>query len=187
VELAQQHGRSIADAVEARLGKPLTPLSAPLACRTETIALPFDTLPSREEWQAKAAKNDPSGYHARKNLARLDRGEALPRELPYEVQVWNFGPELAMVFLNGEVVQDYSLRLKREFDASRLWVNGYSNVVPCYIPSRRVWQAGGYEGALAMIYYDLPTRLGENTEELIIAAVTRLMPAGYVADAAGSR
>lgn len=77
------------------------------------------------------------------------------------------------------MVQDYSLRLKREFDASRLWVNGYSNVVPCYIPSRRVWQQGGYEGGFAMIYYDLPTRLVENTEDLIVASVTRLMPSGY--------
>lgn len=80
VELAQKHGHSIADAVDARLAQPLTPLTAPLVCHTEKIALPFDTLPTREEWQARAAKNDPPGYHARKNLARLDRGEALPRD-----------------------------------------------------------------------------------------------------------
>lgn len=30
-----------------------------------------------------------------------------------------------MVFLPGEVVVDYALRLKRELDRNRLWVNAY--------------------------------------------------------------
>ena len=54
------------------------------------------------------------GYHARKNLSRLDRGEKLPSELPYSVEAWAFGDDLAMLFLPCEVVVDYSLRLKRE-------------------------------------------------------------------------
>jgi len=110
------------------------------------------------------------------NLRRLDRGEKLPTELPYLVQTWNFGNELAMAFLPGEVVVDYSLRLKREYDPKRLWVNAYANDVPCYIPSKRVWREGGYEGGAAMIYYDRPTRLAEGTEDLIVAAVHKLMP-----------
>ena len=84
-----------------------------------------------------------------------------------------------MVFLPGEVVVDYSLRLKKEFDAARLCVNAYSNDVPCYIPSRRIWKEGGYEGGDAMIYFDRPTRLSEGTEELIVAAVRDLLPEGF--------
>ena len=57
-----------------------------------------------------------------------------------------------MVFLGGEVVADYALRLKRELGASRLWVNAYANHVPCYIPSTRVLAEGGYEAELAMDY-----------------------------------
>jgi neutral ceramidase len=45
---------------------------------------------------------------------------------------------MAMVFLAGEVVVDYALRLKWEIDQKRLWVVAYSNDVPCYIPSRRI-------------------------------------------------
>jgi hypothetical protein len=80
-----------------------------------------------------------------------------------------------MVFLPGEVVVDFQLRLKRECDAARMWVNAYSNDVPCYIPSRRVLEEGGYEGATAMVYYDRPTKFAEDVEERIIRAVRELM------------
>ncbi len=182
LEFARQHGNTITTAVNALLRQPLTPLRAKLACRTESIALPFDTLPTREEWMTRAqSTNQYIAYHAKKNLARLDRGEKLPTELPYLVQAWTFGDELALVLLPGEVVVDYSLRLKREADAARLWVNAYANDVPCYIPSKRIWREGGYEGGYAMIYYDRPTRLAEGTEETIVATVLRLLPRGLLA------
>src|ERR1043165_9342881 len=103
--------------------------------RTKAFDLPYSPLPLREEWEKRAQAPAIVGYHARRNLARLDRGETLPIALPYLAQVWNFGNQLAMIFLPGEVVVDYSLRLRREFDANRLWVSGYANWVPCYIPS----------------------------------------------------
>src|SRR5262249_23609554 len=92
-------------------------------------------------------------------------------ELPYMVQTWTFGNDLAMVFLPGEVVVDYSLRLKSEFDPARIWVNGYSNDAPCYIPSERVLDEGGYEGGAAMVYYDRPTRFASGSEDRITSAV----------------
>src|SRR5262249_31787345 len=97
------------------------------------------------------------------------------------VQTWTFGDKLAMVFLPGEVVVDYSLRLKKEYDASRLWVNAYSNDAPCYIPSLRILREGGYEGGGAMIYYDRPTRFAENVEDLIFAQLHKQMPEGFKA------
>lgn len=182
VDFAKQHGQAITTSVNDRLTQPLTPLSAKLECRAHHILLPFDKHPTRAEFEERAKKNDPPGYHARKQLARLDRGEPLQTELSYFVQTWNFGNELALVFLPGEVVVDYSLRLKKEFDRTRLWVNAYANDVPCYVPSKRIWTEGGYEGGGAMIYYDRPTRLAENTEELIIKAVHDLMPPDFVFD-----
>jgi len=182
LEFAKQNGSAISSAVNALLEQPLLPISGKLEGRVKAIALPFDTLPTREEWNARAASpNHWIAYHAKQNLARLDRGEKLPTELPYLVQTWNFGDQFALVFLPGEVVVDYSLRLKKEYDAARLWVNAYANDVPCYIPSRRVWQEGGYEGGDAMIYFDRPTRLQEGTEELIVSTVRELMPAKFLA------
>lgn len=178
-ELARQYGRAIADAVNSVLTGPQRPLRGRLVCRVKQVELPFDTLPTRAEWEAKAKDAGPAGYHARFNLAKLDRGEALPTRLPYLVQVWAFGNDLAMVFLPGEVVVDYSLRLKRELDRQRLWVSAYANDVPCYIPSERVLQEGGYEGGAAMIYYDHPTKFAPGLEDVIVCAVRDLVPRAY--------
>jgi hypothetical protein len=180
LEFAKQNGSNFSYAVNQRLREPLTPLKARLDCAEKAFLIPFDTPVARDEWRLRAAStNRWVAYHARKNLARLNRGDVLPTALPYVVQEWNFGKELGMVFLAGEVVVDYSLRLKREFDASRLWVTAYANDVPCYIPSRRVWQEGGYEGGGAMMFYDQPTRLGAGTEEYIVDAVHELLPRSY--------
>src|SRR5207237_7311401 len=99
-----------------------------------------------------------------------DRGEALRTKIDYPVMTWAFD-SLAMVFLPGEVVVDYSLRLKKELDARRLWVNAYANDAPCYIPSERVLKEGGYEGGGAMVYYDVPGPFKPGLEKKIIDTV----------------
>jgi putative membrane-bound dehydrogenase-like protein len=181
VELAVQHGESLAAEAKRLVSGDMKPVTGALACRTKPIELAYDKLPTREEWaQLAASKSANLAFHARKNLARLERGEALPTHLPYLVQTWSFGDDLAMVFLPGEVTVDYSLRIKREGDPSRLWVNAYSNDVPCYIPSKRILDEGGYEGALAMVYYDRPTKFAPDVEERIIGAVRELLPKTYL-------
>jgi putative membrane-bound dehydrogenase-like protein len=182
IELAKKHGAEIESAVNQLLGHTLTPIRGKLECRTKPIELPFDTLPTREEWEQKAQQTNYVGYHARVNLAKLDRGEQIPTKLPYMVQAWNFGDELGMIFLPGEVVVDYSLRLKKEFDPAHLWVTAYANDVPCYIPSERILKEGGYEGGGAMIYYDKPTRLAPGIENLIANAVHDIVPKSFVFD-----
>jgi len=179
LELTKQHGAEIASAVDKLLQADLVPIEGKLVCRTKQLQLAFDTLPTRAEWEERARDTGYPGSHARLNLARLDRGEKLPTRLGYQVQTWTFGDSLAMVFLPGEVVVDYSLRLKREFDSARLWVNAYANDVPCYIPSERVLKEGGYEGGDAMIYYDRPTRFAPGIEERIVRAVHQLIPRSF--------
>jgi neutral ceramidase len=181
-ELAVAHGEALAAEATRLARSNLLPLSKAPEGRTEAIELAFDTPVTRDGWQLLAGSSATSvAYHARKNLARLDRGEALPTTLPYLVQTWTFGDDLAMVFLPGEVVVDYSLRLKTEFDHRRLWVNGYSNDVPAYIPSKRILEEGGYEGGSAMIYYDRPNRFASDVENRIISAVHKLLPTGFAA------
>ncbi|HKS35850.1 MAG TPA: neutral/alkaline non-lysosomal ceramidase N-terminal domain-containing protein [Verrucomicrobiae bacterium] len=177
--LAKQHGAELATEVKRMLDGALIPLPLKLECRAKQIELPFDTLPTREQWEERAKQGNIVGYHAKRYLERLDRGEKLPTTLPYFVQTWNFGDQLAMVFLPGEVVVDYSLRLKREFDGNRLWVHAYANDVPCYIPSRRILQEGGYEAETSLWYYDRPARLAPAVEDLIHSTVAELMPASF--------
>jgi hypothetical protein len=180
LEEAQRHGETLAIEVRRLLSQPLSLVGAPLRCRTQKIGLPFQAHFTREQWQERAKRDGIVGYHARKNLARLDRGEALPQSLPYRVQTWTFSDQLAMVFLSGEVVVDYALRLKRECDGARLWVNAYANDVPCYIPSKRILQEGGYEAEDSLWYYDRPARLAPECEDLIVQTVRKLLPPEFL-------
>jgi hypothetical protein len=178
-DMAVTHGRSIADEVKRLLRGPWTDLPAPPQIAVERFNLPFDTLPTRTQLEQLVQAGGPPGYNASVLLAKLNRGEPLPRDLPYSTQTWKFGDKLLMVFLPGEVVVDYVLRLKKEFDPARLWVTAYANDVPCYIPSERILREGGYEGGGAMVYYGRPTRLKPGVEQLIIDAVHRCAGAGF--------
>jgi hypothetical protein len=177
LDLAQEHGRTLATEVSRVLRAPLTALAEPPAGRLKRFELFFDPLPTRQQWEQRAQKPGIVGFHARKNLDRLDRGETLPTSLPYHVQTWHFGDKLAMVFLPGEVVVDFSTRLKSDFQ--RLWLNAYANDVPCYIPSRRILEEGVYEAESSLWYYDRPARLSPQTEELVIRAVHELLPPSF--------
>ena len=179
LDMCRQHARALADEVKRLLASELKPLGSRLDCRLVRVELPFDQLPTREQWQQRSREGGVTGYHASKFLQRLDRGEAIPTELTYPVAAWNFADRLAMVFLGGEVVVDYALRLSQEFDADRLWVTAYANDVPCYIPSRRILREGGYEADSSMLYYARPTRFAPDVEDIVIQGVRSVLPAEF--------
>jgi len=170
-EIASRQGMEIAKEVKRMLGGFLAPVQGKLETKIKQIELPLAKLPTKEQWQARAQKQDVVGHHARVQLDKLAKGEALPTKIDYMIQSWLLGDALAMVFLPGEVVVDYSLRLKRELDGRRLWINAYANEAPCYIPSERVLKEGGYEGGGAMIYYDIPAAFKPGVEKPIIDTV----------------
>ena len=60
---------------------------------------------------------------------------------------------MTFVLMGGEVVVDYSRRIKRAFAADHPWTIGYAYEVPCYIPSARLIKEGGYESEYSLIYY----------------------------------
>jgi neutral ceramidase len=177
VELCKKYGRELAAAVEDVLADRLTPIRGDSAARYATIALPFDKLPDRAQWQAdRRSKQFAVRNRAEHYLKLLDRGEKIDNHYRYyPVQAWRLG-ELTWVALGGEVVVDYSLRLQRELGRDRaLWVAGYANDVMAYVPSLRVLREGGYEADTSMIYYGMPAKWGPDIEEKIVAKVRDLV------------
>src|SRR5690606_1618320 len=129
-----------------------------------------------------AAADNPPGYNAKFQLAKLDRGEELQTAIHYPIQTFRFGDSLTMVFLGGEICVDYSLRLQKELDAERVWLHGYSNDFGCYIPAERLVREGGYGGGAEIVYFALPNTLQAGLEEKIISegrgAVAEVVQAG---------
>lgn len=171
VETAQVQGRQIAEEVKRLIGGFLAPVRGKPICTLKSLPLPLAELPTRKGWEERAKKQDAIGHHARVQLAKLDRNEALPTSIDYPIQTWAFGDSLAVVHLPGEVVVDYATRLKKELDRTRVWITAYANTNPCYIPSERVLKEGGYEGGGAMVYYDVPVPFKPGLEDIIVREV----------------
>jgi hypothetical protein len=172
VELAEKYGQQLAQGVEDVLAAPMAPISGRLSAAYSEIDLPFGDLPTRDRLIEDSTNKDRYIAARAKLLLRAiqDKG-SLASTYPYPVQAWQFGPDLTFVALGGEVVVDYSLRLKKELGYDTTWVAGYTNDVMAYIPSLRVLKEGGYEGGGAMVYYGLPTVWGTKVEEMIVATV----------------
>ena len=65
------------------------------------------------------------------------------------VQAWNFGDQLAMIFLAGVPVADFALRLRKEYDASRPSAVPHPSHVPAFCWPRIVFVRGARHGSSA--------------------------------------
>jgi hypothetical protein len=175
----ERHAQAVANEVDRLLGTSLRPVTAPPIGAFQYLDLSFANVPGRDELLERATKTGALSFYSRSLLQRLDRGERIPRTVPYPIQTWSYRSDLVMVFLGGEVVADYGLRLKRELDGTRIWVNAYANDVAFYVASRRMIPEGGYEVDASMVYYGQPARLADGTEDQIVRTVHKLVPAGF--------
>ncbi len=132
--------------------------------------------PSRETLEQQIKSNNKyERMHAEFLLQQLEHEGKIPSTYPYLVQAIQLGDDLTMVALAGEVVVDYSLRLKREITGPPLWVAGYSNDVFGYVPSLRVLKEGGYEGGDAMRYTPLPGPFAPSVEQRVVTTAHALV------------
>jgi neutral ceramidase len=146
LELAREHGTTLAKEVCRVLDTKLRPVTGPLQIAFDQVDLPLQTALSREDLQKRAKdKRSAQAWGATRLLAMLDRGEKLPSHYRCPVTVWQFGRDLTLVGLPGEVVVDYLTLLEDTLGPNQLWVVAYCNDVFGYLPSTRVLREGGYE------------------------------------------
>ncbi len=176
VELCQKYGHLLAEGVEQALKKPLQPVSPRLRTAFEYVELPYLENASRAELRAAAqSDNAIRARWAGRMLEKLNRGEKFEGAYPYPVHAWRLGEELLIIGMGAETVVDYALRFKKEFGPGT-WVFGYADDMIAYIPSRRVWEEGGYEGGSNLFEYGRPAlRWSGDVEERIAASVQRLV------------
>jgi neutral ceramidase len=151
---AKRHGLELAGAVIGVLDRPMRPVRGPFKLAYEEAELPLAVPPSRQQLDQDARSQDVHvKLRAEAYLKRLEAGQPLPESVKLPIAVLRLGDDLSFVLMAGEVVVDYSRRLKRMLADDHPWPIGYAYEVPCYIPSARLIKEGGYETESSLIYY----------------------------------
>ena len=185
VELARAYGQVLSAAVDDVLKSQMKAVTGPIRNAFATVDVPYQHVPTRDELVPKIPflqhdiTQNYSAYDALLNLPRprferylfMERDGKLPDHYPYPVQVWQFGSSLKFIALGGEVVSDYSLRLKAQYGWESTWVSGYSNDVFGYTPSARILREGGYEADQSGYL----SQFSPSIEELIVEKVAELV------------
>ena len=174
IELTRKNGLKLAAAVELALAKPARLTAAKLETAFEFVDLPFEKTMTAEDLEGFPNKGAHYQRWAKRMLKKLEAGETFAQSYPYAVQVWRLGDDQLWISMGGEPVVDYSLEFMKLFGPTT-WTNGFTHDLTSYIPSRRVWEEGGYEGGY-LGEYGLPAmRWTPDVEDRITAGVKRLV------------
>lgn len=190
VERAQAYGRQLADAVWQTLQGAMLPVRGELGLRQAVIDLPFDHLPDKQtlhELENLPRRLVADGQDVldlpgervaeilrARILLRKYETTPLDRTYPYPLQCWRLGNDLTWISLSGEVTAGYALRIRQNLCPDSTWVTAFAHDVMGYIPTRSVWEEGGYEGDTSTIYYALPARWCGDVEEIIVHHALKL-------------
>ena len=173
-ELAKLHGQALAKGVVDTLNAPMQSLDSKPKTEFGYAGLPSEH-PSRE--QLNIWLKSTSLHYQHYALTQIDlwnRRGVLPETYPAPVHAWTFQDQLTWVFLGGEVVLDYQMRLEKDIPSKNVWVSSYCDDVFGYVASERMRAEGGYEVDESMIYYNLPGRWQTGTENLLVRRVQEI-------------
>ncbi|MBM3995476.1 MAG: hypothetical protein FJ303_15175 [Planctomycetes bacterium] len=178
VELCEKYGHMLADAVQEALKKPMKTVTPGLRMAFEYVDLPYLDVMTRKELGTFAKDTNAIRKRwAERMLKKLDAGEKFESSYPYPIHAWRLGSEMLVIGTGAETVVDYALRFKAKYGPGT-WVCGYTDDMISYIPSRRVWLEGGYEGGSFLYEYGRPAlRWSGDIEERIADTVHRLAKA----------
>lgn len=182
-ELARKHGAEMAESVQTVLGNELKPLPQPTNAAFVLVALASER-PNKQKLEAMQKSNSAHERNfANTWLELLSRKDRIPETYPAPVHLWSFGKDLAWVFMGGEVVVDYQIRLEKELSQfDNVWVAGYVDDVFAYVASERVRGEGGYEVDGSMLYYGQPGRWESGSEDKIVDRVLQMTKQQRLAD-----
>ena len=152
----------------------MIPLPGVTSVTNSVTKLPLVKPLPRKHWESQKSLGGFQGELANAMLNEIESLGKISSVVEYPIHSWKVGDQLAMVFLAGEVVVDYSVRLNAELDWKRLWISAWSNDMPGYIPSKRVLKEGGYEAEFSQVYYGLPGPYLPEVEDTVVNAVTEI-------------
>ncbi len=120
------------------------------------VLLPLNYNFEHSDYEKYTSNNDFVGNWA-KTITSI---ENKPKSLPLKISCLSFGEDFKMLFVNGEVVVEYSLFAK-EICPSVICL-GYSNGMLTYIPTKKHIEEKGYEGYDALFWFNIAAPFDEN-------------------------
>lgn len=178
VALCEKYGAMLAEGVEQALKKPMKAVSPGVRSAYTSLALAYEKVMTRKDLELHAKEpNAIKKRWAERLVKKLDAGETFESAYAYPVHAWRLGKDTLMIGLGAETVVDYALNFKSRFGRDT-WVLGYVDDMAAYIPTRRVWDEGGYEGGSFLYEYGRPAlRWAGTIEDRINTAVEKLVKA----------
>lgn len=174
IDLARQHGETLGREVVRVLEQKLAPVRGPLNLQFDPVDIPLADAPPRSQIEKMTERGSPSwrAWMATRMLEILDKGQKLPTHYRAPIAVWQFGRDLTLVALSGEVVVDYAHLIEKAIGPLQLWFTAYNNDVFGYLPSARVLAEGGYE--TRGVSHGGPGFFSPKAQDVVVAKVKEL-------------
>ncbi len=148
-EYAMGHGRALADAVKNALAKPSSALTGTLRSAYEEVTLTFKPIPEPSILEADMKSDNTTVRDRAVRIYEATKaGETIPLSIICPLQVIDFGNDLRLVAISGDVVVDYAVALKKKYPDRFVWAAGYANgYIWGYLPTLNILNEGGYESS----------------------------------------
>ncbi len=171
-EEAGRIGRTLGETVAGRLPQLPRVAQPALAVRWRMVEVPLQEFTSDElAWAREAIEQVGTRglpfleqVRAYKILDLHSRGA---KTLAMPVQVFRFGPEVALVALPGEVFVDLGLKIKRRSPFGLTMVVELAHDAPGYVPTRKAFAEGSYE--------TVNSRVQPGSGEMLVEAAVELL------------
>jgi hypothetical protein len=144
-QIAREHGLNLAAEVARVLNQKLRPVRGPIRTAYKEVALPLEPPPDDEQIERLHKAGGWKRFVAERMKSIKQKEGKLPCCYRAGIAVWQFGDDLTLVGLPGEVVVDYVPLIQKAIGPTRLWIAAYCNDMFGYLPSARVLAEGGYE------------------------------------------
>jgi len=177
---AERIGRAIA---EAAMQAPSRPLGEKTEARNAAVELHFEIREQdapdalAERWRREAADADPQEAtllnHWIAWAEKVAGRDMCP--LAARVTLLDWGG-LPIIGLPGEIFASTALSVRKAFGPDPLFIAGFAEDNPGYIPPQEEYAFGGYEVDEAHRYYGQPATFAPGSAERLAAAAVALLP-----------
>lgn len=171
-EIARIHGMTLGKEVLRVLSSEFAKIDGPLTTLSSSVQLPLQQNLSDNDYDKLERASGSTRSVAQKLREKLKSDGNLPGSFQTECALWQFGEDLTLVALPGEVVVEYVRLIEDALGPRKLWVSAYNHDVFGYLPTARVLREGGYE--IRGIYSGGLGIFAPNVEDVVVERIQAL-------------